>query len=191
MHATGDFFATSSADSWALHEIQSGKTLLSVPSANAAAGYSSIGAHPDGLLLATGTVDSLVKIWDVKTQKNAATFEGHKGKVIDVAFSENGYYLATAAEDNTVKLWDLRKPRNFQTIELGANFKLHSLDWDYSGTYLVVAGADIRVYAGKTFAHVSTYGQHTAAVTDVKWGADAKFFVSVSLDRSLKVWGSK
>jgi pre-mRNA-processing factor 19 len=46
--------------------------------------------HPDGLLLAAGTADNVVKIFDVKTQKNVATFEGHGGAVVSVSFSENG-----------------------------------------------------------------------------------------------------
>ena len=44
-----------------------------------------------------------------------AKFEGHKGAVTGLCFSENGYYLATTATDG-VKLWDLRKLRNFKTL---------------------------------------------------------------------------
>lgn len=36
--------------------------------------------------------------------QNVAKFEGHKGPVTSLSFSENGYYLATAAGDG-VKLW--------------------------------------------------------------------------------------
>ena len=47
--------------------------------------------------------------------QNVAKFEGHKGAVTGVCFSENGYYLATSAADG-VKLWDLRKLRNFREL---------------------------------------------------------------------------
>lgn len=47
--------------------------------------------------------------------QNVAKFEGHKGPVSGLCFSENGYYLATAADDG-VKLWDLRKLKNFRTL---------------------------------------------------------------------------
>ena len=36
--------------------------------------------------------------------QNVAKFEGHKGPVTGLSFSENGYFLATAAADG-VKLW--------------------------------------------------------------------------------------
>ena len=47
--------------------------------------------------------------------QNVAKFEGHRGAICSLSFSENGYYLATCASDG-VKLWDLRKLKNFKTI---------------------------------------------------------------------------
>ena len=47
--------------------------------------------HPDGLILGTGTVGNRIRVWDVKTMANVASFDGHKGKVTDISFSENGY----------------------------------------------------------------------------------------------------
>ncbi len=57
--------------------------------------------------------DKLVRIWELRAQKNVATFEGHNGPVVGLSFSENGYHLATVAADG-VKLWDLRKLKNFK-----------------------------------------------------------------------------
>lgn len=55
-----------------------------------------------------------------------------------------GFYLATAADDAVVKLWDLRKLSNFKTITLDNNYEVKSLKFDHSGTYLAVAGSDVR-----------------------------------------------
>ena len=54
-----------------------------------------------------------MRIWEVKQQKNVASFEGHAKAIRSLAFSENGYHLATASDD-CVKLWDLRKLKNFK-----------------------------------------------------------------------------
>jgi len=99
--------------------------------------------------------------------------------------------LATTAEDNTVKLWDLRKLKNFHSIQLGEKFHVSAVQWDYSGSYLAIAGASIHVYIGKTLTQAADLTKHTATVTDVKWGKDAHWLASTSLDRSLKTWGKK
>ena len=42
------------------------------------------------------------------------------------------------------------------------------------------------VYNSKTWDVVKTFeNAHSAAVTDVKWGTDAKFLASTSMDRAL------
>ena len=50
----------------------------------------------------------MIRNWEIKQQKNVASFGEHTRPVKSLAFSENGYHLASAAED-CVKLWDLRK----------------------------------------------------------------------------------
>jgi len=190
LHATGDYFATSSLDrSWGFHDLHTGSCLLKVTRPRDEGGLSSIALHPDGLILGTGTTDSFVRIWDVKLQDNVASFEGHTGKIVDITFSENGFYLATAAEDS-IKLWDLRKLTNFFTIPIEGS--ISAVSFDFSGNYLAVAGSQISIYsAGKAFTPVHVYGDHAAPVTDVKFGHNASFFASTSMDRSIKVFRKK
>jgi pre-mRNA-processing factor 19 len=109
VHATGDYVVSASLDkTWALYDLETGVCRKLVADAAVKGGYSTAAFHPDGLILGTGTVDSLVRVWDVKTQQNVVTFEGHKGTVSSLDFSENGFYLVTAGPDG-FKSWDLRK----------------------------------------------------------------------------------
>jgi len=189
VHPTGSYWVTGSLDAtWALHDLQTSECLNTVQNVS---GIHSISFHPDGLILGTGLTDSKVQIWDIKALKNVATFEGHKDSVLSLSFSENGYYLATGSKDNTVKLWDLRKLKNFHEISLPDGFGVSSVEWDYSGSYLAVAGSDIRLYVGKTLNHAVTLAGHSKEVTDVKWGKNASFLVSTSLDKHLTYWGKE
>jgi len=184
LHATGDYLVTASLDTtWAFWDVHTGTLLHQKPAG--VSGYTVPQFHPDGVILATGTTDSMVRIWDIKTQDNVHTFEGHKGQVKSVAFSENGYYMASCAEDNVVMLWDLRKLKNFATINAeGAS----AVDFDFSGQFLAAAaGQSITVYNSKTWEVVKTFNDaHSSQITDIKWGQDAKFLASTSMDRSLK-----
>jgi len=186
---TGTYWVTGSTDkTWGFHDIETATTLATLPTGSVP---TTVEFHPDGLLLGIGDVESVIKIWDVKTPKSVASFEGHKGKIIDIAFSENGYYIGSVAEDHRVKLWDLRKLKDIHTVELNDNFKATSLQFDFSGTYLAVSGDQIRVFMGKTLTHIATQEAHSKASTEVKWGNEAKFLVSVGMDNALKIFGQK
>jgi len=188
LHATGDYLASASNDkSWAFHDIRSGTTLTKTTDPSIKVGFSSISFHPDGLILGTGTKDNLVRIWDIKAQANVATFEGHTATVEGLSFSENGYHLATAGGDS-VKLWDLRKLTNFHNIPLSGD--VTSVSFDLSGLYLIVAhGNSISIFGGKSFQPIKTFSDNTGRVTDAKFGPDAHWFATSSLDRSLKLYG--
>ena len=143
LHATGDFAVSASTDgSWALLDLEQSAPVVRCAAGAAEGGYTCASFHPDGLILGTGT-DKLVRVWELKSQANAATLEGHTGAVRSLAFSENGYYLATGADDATVKIWDLRKVAELHTLSLeGA--PVGGVAFDYSGKFLLAGGSVLR-----------------------------------------------
>src|SRR5687768_12836468 len=62
---------------------------------------------PDGKLLASGSLDKSISMWDVKTGKSTASLTGHTDAVNSVAFSPDGKLLASGSQDDSTKLWDL------------------------------------------------------------------------------------
>jgi WD40 repeat protein len=61
---------------------------------------------PDGRLLAAGSDDRNVYVWDVPARKHQAILEGHQGRVFRVEFSPAGGLLASDSLDRTTRLWD-------------------------------------------------------------------------------------
>jgi len=190
LHATGDYVLSCSTDAnWAFSDVRTGRVLTKVSDSSSQHALTCAQFHPDGLIFGTGTEDSVVKIWDLKERTNVANFPGHSGPITSISFSENGYYLATSADDSVVKLWDLRKLKNFKTISMEDNYEVKSLCFDLSGTYLAVAGTDVRVYLCKQWQEVAVFNDHTALATGVRFGNNSTFLASASMDRSLKIFG--
>jgi len=187
LHASGDYFVTASKDStWAFHDIASGSCLVQKEDNEVKKGFSSTVFHPDGLILATGTSDARIRIWDIKAQNSVHTFEGHSNAVESIAFSENGYYMASG-DGAAVKIWDLRKLKNLQTIDIAAK----SVSFDLSGQFLACgAGSDVGIYLAKTWDVVATYKGHSDAVTSVAWSPTANYLATTSMDRNLKFFSA-
>jgi len=58
-------------------------------------------------LLASGSRDNTIKLWEVSTGKALLTLKGHRGWVESVAFSPDGLMLASGSYDHTIKLWEV------------------------------------------------------------------------------------
>jgi WD40 repeat protein len=66
---------------------------------------------PDGRLLATGSDNQTVILWDVTDSARparATTLAGQGGAVHTVAFSPDGRLLAAGSPDKTAQLWRVR-----------------------------------------------------------------------------------
>ena len=90
-----------------------------------------------------------------------------------------------------VNLWDLRKVRNFHTIQSSEMTQVTNLSFDASGSYLSVAGSDVRIFDTKEFELVKAYKDHRNIVTGVAFSENVESFASCSLDRTVKFWGAQ
>ncbi|KAG1170391.1 hypothetical protein G6F70_007687 [Rhizopus microsporus] len=190
VHPSKDYFVSAGNDSkWNFYDFETAKAIAEVTDSENQSGYTCVSFHPDGNLLGTGTNDSVVQIWDVKSQRIAANFGEHTGKINALAFSENGYIIATASEDNLVKLWDLRKLSNTKTFTLDEGYKVNTLAFDDYGQFLAVGGNDVRVFKAKDGSPVTTFSDNTSDVTGLHWLPLAQGLISASLDRTVRFYG--
>ncbi|KAJ3018599.1 general transcription repressor [Thoreauomyces humboldtii] len=88
------------------------KSLNSSPMNNVAgmkdSGVTSVAVSPmDGRCVATGSLDEMVRVWDLRTGQLLERFEGHKNSVYSVAFSPDGRSIVSGSLDKTLKIWDL------------------------------------------------------------------------------------
>ncbi|HKV40632.1 MAG TPA: WD40 repeat domain-containing protein, partial [Blastocatellia bacterium] len=148
----------------------------------------SVAFSPDGKILATGTQDSAVTLWDVASRKQAGRLVGHTESVNSVAFSPDGRILASASSDRTVKLWEVRRRQQMTTLT-GHQNAVQAVTFSPDGKLLATAGADgtVKLWDLARGEEFRTLRDRTGAVYAVAFSPDSRILATGS-KTALKLW---
>jgi WD40 repeat protein len=104
-------------------------------------GVYSVAFSPDGKVLASGSRDKTIKLWEVATGKELPSFSGHTNSVSSVAFSPDGKVLASGSEDKRIKLWEVATGKELPSF-YGEWDDWHSVAFSPDGKVLASGGGD-------------------------------------------------
>ncbi len=79
-------------------------------------GVNSVAFSPDGNILASGSDDETIRLWNVNTGELLNIFEGHESRVNSIAFSPDGNILASGSDDETIRLWNVNTGELIETL---------------------------------------------------------------------------
>jgi WD40 repeat protein len=140
--------------------------------------------HPSRELVATASRDHLVRVHDF-TGALVARFEGHTADVISVAWLGDSDELLTSSDDGTVKRWSLTTGGLVSEVDLGG-VETDTIAITRSG--VVYAGNDdgeiITIADGETRKTPA----HAAGIKRLAYNAATESLVSLSYDRTMRVW---
>ena len=77
----------------------------------------SVAFNYNGILLASGSYDSTIKLWNLETKTEIATLEELNEPISSVAFNHDGTLLASGYYDSTIKLWNIETKTGIATLE--------------------------------------------------------------------------
>ncbi len=145
----------------------------------------SVAFSPDRKILASGSWDNTVKLWDVTTKEKIDTFR-HVRRVKSVAFSPNGIILASGGND-AINLWDMTTKEKITTLRHG-DF-VNSVSFSRDGTILASGGDDwtIKLWNVATRKKIATL-RHGYYVKSVSFSRDGTILASGAWDGTIKLW---
>lgn len=154
--------------------------------------------HPVFSVLASGSEDQTIKIWDWELGELERTVKGHTKAVLDVDFGgpRGNTLLASCSSDLTIKLWDPSDDyKNIRTLPghdhsvSAVRFIPSSAD-SASGNLLVSASRDktLRIWDVTTGYCIKTLRGHAEWVRDVCPSIDGKYLLSGGDDWTARLW---
>ncbi|EKM75141.1 hypothetical protein AGABI1DRAFT_46849, partial [Agaricus bisporus var. burnettii JB137-S8] len=71
------------------------------------AGITSVAISPNGQYVAAGSLDTIVRIWNIRSGVFVENLKGHSDSVYSVAFTPDGKGLVSGSLDKTLKYWNI------------------------------------------------------------------------------------
>jgi WD40 repeat protein len=203
-HGAGLTKAAFGVDSTTLYAIGRDKTIVvwklssDVPIKNLAHAnlVDAVAFNASGTLLATGSHDGTLRIWDVAKGQQVRQITAHKvpmmSQIYCLAWSPDGKQLVSGSLDHSLNLWDAAAGtlvREFKAYKEGAALPL--LGASTVGLLCSTPGHGPSLAAARAFpgsAEENSATGHREAVFCAAFSPDGKLLASGGSDRTIKIW---
>jgi WD40 repeat protein len=124
-------------------------------------------------ILATGSMERVVQVWDATAGQRLRTLKGHKHQIDSFALSNDACILAIGSDNHTIELWDAISGRVLRTLS-GHRDWVEALAFSPDGR-LLVSGSDdgmVKLWDVKTGACLKTWDNLSGRIQAVVFSPD-------------------
>jgi len=143
----------------------------------------------DGKLIATGSMDSTVIIWEAATGKQKYILDGPGGEITFVDFHQKGNAIIAGSSDSTVWMWNASNG-TFVGALTGHEKEVTCGSFSPDGKFIISGSNDatLKVWNPKSFECVHTikgHGFHEEGITSLAFQAKNPIVGTTSLDKTV------
>jgi WD40 repeat protein len=156
-----------------------------------------VALSPDSSLIASGSTDKTIKLWDLETGKLIHTFpgrsllvrDGHTDRISALLFAPDGRTLISGSDDCTIRFWDMAALRQVHSIT-GHGWVISALAASQHENMLASGGGEglISLWDLETTEAIIDLGKHRDRITALLISPDGNTLVSGSTDKTVKLW---
>ena len=144
---------------------------------------------PNGDLVAAGTANGEIRLWQVTSGTPILTCKEPTDWVYSVAFSPDGKILASGSDDYNIRLRDTNTGHLLNTLQ-GHTSRVWSVTFSSDGKLLASGSEDqsIRLWEVSTGQSLKTLQGHAGPIRSVAFSPDGSMLACGSQDKSVWLW---
>jgi len=144
---------------------------------------------PDGRILATGSRDRTVRLWDLATGQLIRELKGHADSVGSIVWSPDGRSLSSVGADGAIRRWDAATGQLLKEVK-GLERVVKTVAWS-PDRRTIASGTDaksVRLWDPATGQTIRELKGHTGDIEQVVWSPDGRTLATGSDSRTVRLW---
>jgi WD40 repeat protein len=144
----------------------------------------SICFSPSNELIAAGSWDDKVHLWDVKSGKKINEFIGHKDAVISISFSLNNKFIYSSSQDHTIRIWNIKSGRDVKVL-YGKTFAFNSVCFSPENNLIITGCSDgmVRIWQMSNLVEINEFNGKIDKVCSIS--PDGRLMLSVKNENNV------